>query len=313
MELNRRKYNWIVIGLILLIAVVAIFSAVTIAEVETTGPEDAIAESTTEEETNNNNAEVEVQIPDNKNYLPKAPSFSSGWKALNYAYNIKANYSYSSNFSQTNVNDPIMGIVVRQVMNHKRYKTANETLVLKTGYCDNSEGVNFSAYTYTNEAKNYAETRVCYNSDWNFTNEKVQAYTISDFKAERGSTVNDPYFKLSSKNATLDSFKIVGANYVLKLTVKSNVEGVFDDMIKTIENGEATGIKDAKIISVTFDITINRKTGAFVEIKSTERYSVTKLTNSFGWQSSTLTASNTETFNFADINIDSLVKSTLGK
>ena len=244
-------------------------------------------------------------------YLPNAPTFSRGWEALNYAYNIKANYSYSSNFKQINVNDPDEDIVIKQSVIQRRYKTDNETLILATAHCDNSEGVNFSSYTYTNEAKNKVETRVCYNSDWNFTNEQVKTYTISDFKAERGQTLNDPYFQLSSKNATLDSFKIAGANYVLKLTLKSNVEGVFDDMIKSIENGEAPGIKDAKGISATFEITINRKTGAFVEIKSTERYSVCKLTNSFGWQSSTITANNTETFNFADINIDKLVASTI--
>ena len=310
MELNRRKYNWIVISLIVLISAVVIFSAVELTQIKETVPADSVAESTTDAESNGS-LEGEVQIPDNKNYLPSAPSFSSGWKALNYAYNIKANYSYSSNFSQTNVNDPILGIVVRQSMSHTRYKTDNETLILATAHCDNSEGVNFSSYTYTNEAKNKVETRVCYNSDWNFTNEQVKTYTISDFKAERGQTLNEPYFQLSSKNATLDSFKIAGANYVLKLTLKSNVEGVFDDMIKSIENGEAPGIKDAKGISATFEITINRKTGAFVEIKSTERYSVCKLTNSFGWQNSTITANNTETFNFADIKIDKLVASTI--
>lgn len=310
MELNRRKYNWIVISLIILISAVVIFSAIELTSAKDTAPTDSVAESTTDAETNGD-LNAEVEIPNNKNYLPNAPSFSSGWKALNYAYNIKANYSYSSNFSQTNVNDPILGIVVRQSMSHKRYKTDNETLILATAHCDNSEGVNFSSYTYTNTAKNKVETRVCYNSDFNFTNEAVKTYTISNFKAERGQTLNSPYFQLNSKNSTLNSFKVVGANYVLKLTVNTNVEGVFDDMIKSIENGEAQGIKDAKGISATFEITINRKTGAFVEIKSTERYSVSKLTNSFGWQNSTITANNTETFNFADINIDKLVKSTI--
>ena len=199
------------------------------------------------------------------------------------------------------------------MMTHNRYKTDNETLILATAKCDNSEGVNFSSYTYTNEAKNKAETRVCFNTDFNFTNEEIKSYTVAGLKEEKGQTVNDPYFQLNSKNATLDSFKIVGANYVLELTLNKNVEGVFDNMIKSIENGEAPGIKDVKGISATFKITINRKTGSFVEIKSTERYSVTKLTNSFGWQSSTITANNTETFNFADINIDKLVQSTLGK
>ncbi len=312
MELNRRKYNWIIFSLIILISAVAIFSAVELVAEQPVKSDDIniSAEDDTKQNENGNNEEIEV--PDNKNYLPSAPSFSSGWSALSYAYKIMNNYSYTSSTSQTAINDEVLGIVVRQNLTTKKYKTANECLITSVASTNSSEGLNYSNYLYLNEAENSIIRRVCYNTDSNYTNEPIEKYAVEEYSNKFGSDVKNGYFKLNSSNSTMDSFKIMGSNYVLKLTIKTNVDGVFAGMEKNVLNSPAE-TRNFKGISATFEIKIDRATGSFVSIKSTERYFVEKNTNAVGWAGGNITSVTTETFNFANINIDNLVKSTLSK
>lgn len=312
MELNRRKYNWIIFSLIILISAVVIFSAVELATEQPDTKQDIniSAEDDSNKEEENKNEKVEVK--EDKNYLPAAPTFSNAWAAMNYAYKIMNNYSYTSTKSQTAVNDEVMGIVVRQNSTEKKYKTKEECLITSICSSSSSEGLNYSNCIYLNEADNSVSQRISYNTEGNFLNADETKYSKADYTNKFGTDVKNSYFKLTSENATNDSFNIMGANYVLKFTLKSNVDGVFDNMGKSILNSPAE-TRNFRGISATFEIKINRKTGAFVSIKTTERYFVEKNTSAIGWAGSNITSTSTETFKFANINIDNLVKSTLGK
>lgn len=311
MELNRRKYNWIIFSLIILIAAVIVFSAVELATDAQDTKQDVNISAEDDSNKDANTKEEEVEIKEDKNYLPTAPTFSNAWAALNYAYKIMNNYSYTSTRTQTAVNDEIMGISVRQNSVDKKYKTKDECLITSIVSSSSSEGLNYSNCLYRNEAQGTISQRYG-NLDANFANSQENVYSISDYLNKYGSDVKNSYFKLSSANATSETFNILGSNYVLKFTLKSNVDGVFDNMGKNVL-GAPSEIRNFRGISAIFEIKIDRKTGAFVSIKTTERYYVEKNTNAVGWAGSNITATATETFKFGDININNLVKTTLGK
>ncbi len=312
MELNRRKYNWIIFSLIFLISAVVIFSAVELATEQPDNKQDINISAEDDSNKDKDKKDENIEVKEDKNYLPTAPTFSNAWAAMNYAYKIMNNYSYTSTKSQTAVNDEVMGIVVRQNSAEKKYKTKEECLITSICSSNSSEGLNYSNLMYLNEADNSVIQRVVYNTDGNFLNANESKYSKADYLNKFGTDVKNSYFKLTSENATNDSFNIMGSNYVLKFTLKSNVDGVFDNMGKNILNSPAE-TRNFGGISATFEIKINRKTGAFVSIKTTERYYVEKNTRAIGWAGSNITVISTETFKFADININNLVKSTLGK
>ncbi len=310
MELNRRKYNIFVIILVVLIACVIIFSAVEIAVNEETKK----VESTQAEEVTEGNAEEEaIEIVEDKKYLPKASSFSNGWVALNYAYKLLDKYSYTSTKNTVGKNDPVkiagFEIVVTQNLSEKKYITTDEALFVTNANCSNSEGENFYSYTYMDKNADKVIKRKTENGS--FSSEPISSWTIGEFEALTAISTNGMYYKLNSANANLDSFKISGGSYILKISLKAG-SSAFESLEKnTIQ--DTTDMKDFKPESVSFEISINRKTGAFESIKSVERYSITKKTNIAGWQSSVLTVTSTEIFKFANINLEALVSKTVVK
>ena len=308
MELNRRKYNIIVIILIILISAVIIFSAVDLSsETNPISPSETTAEENNqgEEESNSNN---DVAIVEDKSYLPKAPSFSNGWVALNYAYKILDNYSYTTTMSQTGVNDEIkiagISFIVRQQLNEKKYKSADGCLIETTASCSNSEGANYYKYTFIDVNNNVVTTRC--GETKNFTNEATSKATVADFTAKTAIETTGLYYKLTSSNASLDSFKIVGSNYELKLTLKAN-SSAFNNLEKFVMSSPVE-LRNFKGESVSFEIKIDRKTGSFKSITTTERYSIQKNTNIAGWQGSTITTTSTESFTYANIDLAQIAK-----
>lgn len=317
MELNRRRYNIIIFTLIVLISAVIIFSAVEITDKKqdnVANKDSTIAEAEDKNSLKEEEKNSEVEIVENKNYLPNASTYSNGWVALNSAYKILDKYSFKSEKSQSGVNDEIkiagISFVVRQNLSEIKYKTNKECLITTLATCNNSEGANYYKYTYFNKTDKTVTQRAT-NTSKKFTNENVENYTFDEYKNQTAINDNGLYYKLNSGNATLDSFKMAGSNYVLKLTLKANSNG-FNDLGKFILSSPVE-LRNPKVESVTFEIKIDRKTGSFKSIKTTERYSVEKKTNIAGWQASTITTVSEENFTFADINIDALVKSTVIK
>lgn len=311
MELNRRKYNWILFSLIILISIVIIFSAFDINTEEENIKTDNIDVSAEDDNSNSNNSSV-VEIPDNKDYLPTAPAFTNGWSILNYAYKIKENYSFTSTASQVQKNDEVAGIVVTQYISEKKYKTNEGCLLNTVATCKSSEGINYSSYIYLNPAEQSVVKKLCHNTEFNFTNEPLQVFTKGEFINKYGFDVVNSYCIINSSNAKLDSMKRSGSNYVIQVTLDANVDGVFDNMSRFILTS-AEGTRNFRGISATYTFTIDKKTGAFVSIKSVERYYIEKKVAVIGWQGSTITVTTTENYKFADINIDQLVSSTLAK
>lgn len=310
MELNRRKYNIFVIVLVVLIASVVIFSAVELSVKEETKNVDLTQAEEVSEETLK---EEEFAIVEDKNYLPKVSSFSNGWVALNNAYKVLDNYSYTSTKRTVGKNDPVkiagFEIVVTQNLSEKKYVTSKEALFVTNANCSNSEGENYYSYTYMDKNSGKVIKRKTENGS--FTNEPISSWSVSEFEALTAISSNGLYYKLNSANANLDSFKISGGSYILKISLKAG-SSAFKNLEKNVIQG-AEDMKDFRPESVSFEISINRKTGAFESIKSVERYAITKKTNIAGWQSSTLTVSSTETFKFANINLESIVNKTVVK
>lgn len=297
-------------SLIILISVVIIFSAFEINAEEQVKSENI--DISAEDVNNNSNNNSVVEIPDNKNYLPTAPAFTNGWSILNYAYKIKENYSFTSTASQVQKNDEVAGIVVTQYISEKKYKTNEGCLLNTVATCKSSEGINYSSYIYLNPAEQSVVKKLCYNTEFNFTNEALQVFTKGEFINKYGIDVVNSYFVLNSSNAKLDSMKRSGNNYVIQVTLDANVDGVFDNMSRFILTS-AEGTRNFRGISATYTFTIDKKTGSFVSIKSVERYYIEKKVAVIGWQGSTITVTTTENYKFADINIDELVSSTLAK
>ena len=310
MELDRRKYNIFVIVLVVLIAFVVIFSAVEIAVNEEAKTVDS---TQAEEVSDNGETDEENAIVENKNYLPKASSFSNGWVALNYAYKLLDKYSYTSTKKTVGKNDPVriagFEIVVIQNLSEKKYVTSDGALFVTNANCSNSEGENYYSYTYIDKNAGKVIRRKTENG--NFSSEPISSWSVDEFEAITAISSNGMYYKLNSANANLDSFKISGGSYILKISLKAGSNAFNNLERNTIQ--DATDMKDFRPESVSFEISINRKTGAFESIKSVERYTITKKTNIAGWQASTLTVTSTETFKFANINLDALVSKTVVK
>ena len=310
MELDRRKYNIFVIVLVVLIAFVVIFSAVEIAVNEEAKTVDS---TQAEEVSDNSETDEENAIVENKNYLPKASSFSNGWVALNYAYKLLDKYSYTSTKKTVGKNDPVriagFEIVVIQNLSEKKYVTSDGALFVTNANCSNSEGENYYSYTYIDKNAGKVIRRKTENG--NFSSEPISSWSVDEFEAITAISSNGMHYKLNSANANLDSFKIFGGSYILKISLKAGSNAFNNLERNTIQ--DATDMKDFRPESVSFEISINRKTGAFESIKSVERYTITKKTNIAGWQASTLTVTSTETFKFANINLDALVSKTVVK
>lgn len=310
MELDRRKYNIFVIVLVVLIAFVVIFSAVEIAVNEEAKTVDS---TQAEEVSDNGETDEENAIVENKNYLPKASSFSNGWVALNYAYKLLDKYSYTSTKKTVGKNDPVriagFEIVVIQNLSEKKYVTSDGALFVTNANCSNSEGENYYSYTYIDKNAGKVIRRKTENG--NFSSEPISSWSVDEFEAITAISSNGMHYKLNSANANLDSFKISGGSYILKISLKAGSNAFNNLERNTIQ--DATDMKDFRPESVSFEISINRKTGAFESIKSVERYTITKKTNIAGWQASTLTVTSTETFKFANINLDALVSKTVVK
>ena len=200
---------------------------------------------------------------------------------------------------------------VTQNVSQQKYKTKDECLLINVGTCSDSEGMNYYRYTYMNEADNIVKRRTTTsNTTGNFSNEPIKTWTVSEFENTNGGLPYQLYYVLNANTVDYSGFSISGKDYVIKLSVKPEAANAFAGFEKFIMNSPAE-VKDFNGISANFEIRINRKTGAYSSIKLVERYSVCKNTNSFGWQSATITQTSTEFFTFADINISSLVKSVV--
>ena len=84
MNYNRKKVNFIIFALIILIAMVTIFAAVDLTEEQDISNPSVVAEDEASSESGDESQKAE----ETKVELIKAPTFSSGWAALNYALEI---------------------------------------------------------------------------------------------------------------------------------------------------------------------------------------------------------------------------------
>ena len=287
MEYNRKKVNIIIFMLILLISLVTVFAAVDLVdEQEQAKAADVVAEN---EENPDSTNESGTEIKQEEVKLAKAPTFSSGWAAYNYAYKIMNEKDFVLTGSAVGKNDPILGISVNQYVSEKLYKVGNEYFFIDIATCDNSLGANYTKYVY-NDGKNIVSR---------YEGQSATTVSVEDFVKKNGQAPDFLYYDLNSKTCTMDSFKIAGASYVLKITLNASVPGVFDNMEKALKNSpKAMEVAQGK--SATFEFKINRKTGAFESIKVNERYYIglnstlkstvsTNTTFTFTWKTTDLT------------------------
>lgn len=287
MEYKRKKVNIIIVTLILIISLVTILSTANfIEEVEQTQTVDVMAD-------NDGTTEEEKQVETTKEQevvLTKAPTFSSGWAALNYAFNILHNNDYVLTGSAVGKNDsvPVVGVIT-QYVREKAYKVGNEYFFVDVATCDSPFGANYTKYVY-NDGTNIISK---------YEGQSATTVSVEDFVKKNGQAPDFLYYDLNSKTCTMDSFKIAGASYVVKVTLNTSVPGVFDNMEKALKNSPKA-MEVAKGISATFEFKINRKTGAFESIKVNERYYIglnstlkstvsTNTTFTFTWKTTDLT------------------------
>lgn len=297
MEYNRKKVNIIIFVLIFLISLVTIFATVNFVEENDVSQDISVnAEGQQTEKTEDEQINEETQ----ETKLTKAPPFTTGWKALDYAYSVMEQNDYVSTTSTIGKNDPILGIVVTQYANQKKYKSGDECFILDSASSKSSEGTNFTRYTYSDSN----------NVTVQYAGRAASTISLTDYITKFGFDPSGSYFKLDSTNSKMDSFKPYGASYILKITVNPSVSGVFSNMEKSLLNTPKQ-IKNPHGISATFEISINKNTGAFEYIKSTERYSLTA-NSSFGWQSSTITTNSKTTFSWKTTNVSKLKEKYIG-
>lgn len=288
MEYNRKKVNIIIFMLILLISLVTVFAAVDLVdEQEQAKAADVVAEN---EENPDSTNESGTEIKQEEVKLAKAPTFSSGWAAYNYAYKIMNEKDFVLTGSAVGKNDPILGISVNQYVSEKLYKVGNEYFFIDIATCDNSFGANYTKYVY-NDGKNIVSR---------YEGQNATTVSVEEFVKKNGQAPDFLYYNLNSKTCTMDSFKISGASYVLKITLNASAPGVFDNMEKALKNSpKAMEVAQGK--SATFEIKINRKTGAFESFKVSERYYIglnstlkstvtTSTSFAFSWKTTDLTS-----------------------
>ena len=293
MEYNKKKVNLIIFTLIILIAMVSIFATVNFIEEEKAPETDVIAENQISElENNDETNSVETTVE-----LKKAPTFSSGWAAYYYAEKILKENDFVLTGTAVGTNDPIAGISLVQYVDEKLYKSGSDYFFIDKAHCDSSYGTNYTKYVY-NDGTNVVSK---------YEGLKATTVSLSDFIKKNGRAPDFLYYTINSKTCTMDSFKISGASYILKITLNSTVPGVFDDMEKGLNNSPKK-LQNAYGISATFEIKINRKTGAFESIKTTERYHIDL--NSL--LSSDITTVTTQTFTWKSVDVGSLVKKYIG-
>ena len=284
MEYNRKKVNIIIFMLILLISLVTVFAAVDLVdEQEQAKAADVVAEN---EENPDSTNESGTEVKQEEVKLAKAPTFSSGWAAYNYAYKIMNEKDFVLTGTATGGPD---SIDMTQYVDEKLYRVGNEYFFIDKAHSASSFGKNHTKYVY-NDGKNIISK---------YEGKSATTVSVEEFVKQRGQTPSFLYYSLNSKTCTMDSFKISGASYVLKITLNASVPGVFDNMEKAIKSEQSMKSIDGK--SATFEIKINRKTGAFESIKITEKYFIalnailssnvtTSTSFTFSWKTTDLTS-----------------------
>ena len=292
MEYNRKKVNIIIFMLILLISLVTIFAAVDLVEEqEQTNTTDVVAEN---QEDQNSKTEDLPEVKQEEVKLTKAPTFSSGWAAYNYAYKIMKEKDFVLTGTAIGENDPISGISLTQYVSEKLYKVGDEYFFVDKATCGNSLGANYTKYVY-NDGKNIVSR---------YEGQNATTVSVEEFVKKNGQAPDFLYYNLNSKTCTMDSFKIAGASYVLKITLNASVPGVFDNMEKALKNSPKA-MEFAQGKSATFEIKINRKTGAFESFKVSERYYLGVNVPILGLVKSTVTTNTLFTFNWKTTDLTS--------
>lgn len=299
MELNKRKFNIIVIFTVCLMCTVFVFSAIDFSSLTDIGLPHADSEFGDEADYDEETDDLENEMEEG-NTVEAAPIFTAKtkWNALNFALSNLNKYDYKMTLKQT-VAGQALGISGKQSIDKVLYKTSGNyySKIIAKG-----SGPNFIDYSFTD-----ADTSIITNRN----NGNNIASSYDSYLAKYGLSPDRLTYEISAATATIDSFDydhpIKRKYYVLKVTLKPQAYAKY---LKYMEINAGSG-SNPEMKAITLTIKIDIKYGRISSIAAQEDYKI----NQMGVRA-TCDSKVTYTFKYGDYSSESEfteIKNVIGK
>ncbi len=251
MEINKRKFNIIVIFTVCLICLVVVFSSI---DFTSAGNIDTINDTIADEgETEVPEVDDETEVVEEQE-IPAAQKFTvnTKWQCLYSALNNLKKYDYYMSWHQE-IPNPLNDQIVDKYL----YKIENKNYIkiISKGY------ETFNEFGYSDE------TAVIL-----YRNEK-KLFTYSNYISEYGVAIAGIPYLLNNDTATIDNFTSdpLKDYYQLEVAVKPSGS---KDYLKCMQKN-SSAVKDPVMNSLTLTIKIDKKTCTINSVSAIEKYTVT--------------------------------------